>query len=158
LKFSIGLPPAFRFRSVVLSHGWPDLPPFSFDHRSETLHCPILLGGRKIVRAAFSQKGRSLVVEVPGVTTLDGPRRSELSRAARSIFRLDQEMQPFYAAAARHPDFRWIRRLGAGRLLRAPSAFEDTVKMICTTNCSWALTKNMTRNLRWRRKRKNSTA
>jgi len=36
---------------------------------------------------------------------------------------------------------------GAGRLLRAPTVFEDVVKMICTTNCSWALTEIMVGNL-----------
>jgi N-glycosylase/DNA lyase len=35
----------------------------------------------------------------------------------------------------------------AGRMLRAPSVFEDVVKMICTTNCSWALTTIMVENL-----------
>ena len=29
--------------------------------------------------------------------------------------------------------------LNAGRLLRSPTVFEDLVKTICTTNCSWAL-------------------
>jgi N-glycosylase/DNA lyase len=32
-------------------------------------------------------------------------------------------------------------------MLRAPSVFEDIVKMICTTNCSWALTETMVGNL-----------
>jgi len=32
-------------------------------------------------------------------------------------------------------------------MLRAPTVFEDIVKMICTTNCSWALTKLMAQNL-----------
>ena len=35
----------------------------------------------------------------------------------------------------------------AGRLLRSPTVYEDLVKTICTTNCSWALTKKMTANL-----------
>jgi 3-methyladenine DNA glycosylase/8-oxoguanine DNA glycosylase len=35
----------------------------------------------------------------------------------------------------------------AGRMLRAPSVFEDIVKMICTTNCSWSLTETMVNNL-----------
>jgi N-glycosylase/DNA lyase len=45
------------------------------------------------------------------------------------------------------PDFSWIAASGAGRLLRAPTVFEDTVKMICTTNCSWALTDKMINGL-----------
>jgi N-glycosylase/DNA lyase len=32
-------------------------------------------------------------------------------------------------------------------LLRAPTLFEDVVKMLCTTNCSWALTVTIIRNL-----------
>jgi N-glycosylase/DNA lyase len=35
----------------------------------------------------------------------------------------------------------------AGRMLRAPSVFEDVVKMICTTNCSWSLTETIIENL-----------
>jgi len=147
LKFSIGLPPAFRFRSVVLSHGWADLPPFSFDHRTGSLACILPLGGRKVSRVEFSQSGRNLVINIPGENALPPARRRELTRVARAVFRIDQEMTPFYAAASRHPDFAWVRRLGAGRLLRSPSVFEDTVKMICTTNCSWSLTKILTRNL-----------
>lgn len=32
-------------------------------------------------------------------------------------------------------------------MLRSPTVFEDVVKMICTTNCTWALTKIMVTNL-----------
>jgi len=91
--------------------------------------------------------GRSLVANIPGEKRLVPDRRRELTTVTRAIFRIDQEMKPFYAAAALHREFAWIRRLGAGRLLRAPSVFEDTVKLICTTNCSWSLTKMLTRNL-----------
>ena len=36
---------------------------------------------------------------------------------------------------------------GAGRMLRSPTVFEDLVKMICTTNCSWSLTEKMVTGL-----------
>jgi N-glycosylase/DNA lyase len=32
---------------------------------------------------------------------------------------------------------------GAGRLLRSPTVFEDVVKTICTTNCTWSATVRM---------------
>ena len=32
-------------------------------------------------------------------------------------------------------------------MLRSPTVFEDLVKMICTTNCSWALTEKMVTGL-----------
>src|SRR5207245_2481087 len=41
----------------------------------------------------------------------------------------------------------WVIEKGAGRMLRSPTVFEDLVKTICTTNCSWGLTKNMVTNL-----------
>lgn len=41
----------------------------------------------------------------------------------------------------------WVRERRAGRLLRSPTVFEDLVKTICTTNCSWSLTKKMVSNL-----------
>jgi N-glycosylase/DNA lyase len=65
------------------------------------------------------------------------------------MLRLDETLDPFYARARRvaRPDLRWTERVGAGRLLRSPTVFEDLVKMICTTNCSWALTRIMTRAL-----------
>lgn len=34
----------------------------------------------------------------------------------------------------------WGAALGAGRMLRSPTVWEDVVKTLCTTNCSWGLT------------------
>jgi 3-methyladenine DNA glycosylase/8-oxoguanine DNA glycosylase len=32
---------------------------------------------------------------------------------------------------------------GAGRMVHAPTVFEDVIKTVCTTNCSWSLTTRM---------------
>mgnify|MGYP003694276423 CR=1 FL=1 len=53
----------------------------------------------------------------------------------------------FIACWPQDNDFNWIPTQGAGRLLRSPTVFEDLVKMICTTNCSWALTQKMVTGL-----------
>jgi len=45
--------------------------------------------------------------------------------------------------AAGDPTLAWAAA-GAGRMLRSPSVFEDVVKTVCTTNCSWAMTTKMT--------------
>ena len=68
-------------------------------------------------------------------------------RQAKICFRLDEDYSTFYSEARRYPQYRWIPRTGSGRLLRSPTVFEDVVKMICTTNCSWALTEVMVENL-----------
>jgi N-glycosylase/DNA lyase len=65
----------------------------------------------------------------------------------RRMLRLDDNIDEFYRLLATDNDFDWIPTQGAGRLLRSPTVFEDLVKMICTTNCSWALTKKMVTGL-----------
>ncbi|MGI9166458.1 MAG: DNA-3-methyladenine glycosylase family protein, partial [Pyrinomonadaceae bacterium] len=65
----------------------------------------------------------------------------------RHMLRLDDDMTVFYRAMKAHPDFAWVSNDGAGRMLRSPTVFEDLVKMICTTNCSWALTDKMVTGL-----------
>ncbi|MGH9880703.1 MAG: DNA-3-methyladenine glycosylase family protein [Pyrinomonadaceae bacterium] len=70
-----------------------------------------------------------------------------LLRDVRHMLRLDDDMQTFYRSVNAVPDFEWIAKSGAGRMLRSPTVFEDLVKMICTTNCSWALTEKMVTGL-----------
>jgi 3-methyladenine DNA glycosylase/8-oxoguanine DNA glycosylase len=53
---------------------------------------------------------------------------------------MEEDFTSFHAEARSHPEYRWIARCRAGRLLRAPTVFEDAIKMICTTNCTWGLT------------------
>jgi len=67
----------------------------------------------------------------------------KIVRDVRHMFRLDDDLKQFYQLTSTEPEFAWIAEQGAGRLLRSPTVFEDLVKMICTTNCSWALTQKM---------------
>jgi 3-methyladenine DNA glycosylase/8-oxoguanine DNA glycosylase len=77
-----------------------------------------------------------------------GKRAAEnIVRDVRHMFRLDDDLREFYHQMALHAEFAWIADQGAGRLLRSPTVFEDLVKMICTTNCSWALTLKMVSGL-----------
>jgi 3-methyladenine DNA glycosylase/8-oxoguanine DNA glycosylase len=62
--------------------------------------------------------------------------------AVRHVLRLDEDLSGFYALARSDPDLAWVTG-GAGRMLQSPTVFEDVVKTVCTTNCSWALTKRM---------------
>jgi N-glycosylase/DNA lyase len=76
----------------------------------------------------------------------EGARR-ELAGQIRTCLRMDEDFTEFHREARAHPRYRWIASCGAGRMLRAPTVFEDAVKMICTTNCTWALTTLMVSNL-----------
>ena len=59
---------------------------------------------------------------------------------------MNQDLSGFYEKASADPDLAWAAA-GAGRMLGSPSVFEDVVKTICTTNCSWGLTTKMVREL-----------
>src|SRR5918992_530428 len=145
MKIPISTPRNFNFRRTVMSHGWYDLPPFEFDNQKWTLARVIDLGSTKPVTVTITEaKGGMLVSTSRQV----GKRAADkIVRDVRHMFRLDDDMNGFYEAVADEPEFAWIAAEGAGRLLRSPTVFEDLVKMICTTNCSWALTEKMVRNL-----------
>jgi len=70
-----------------------------------------------------------------------------IERDVRHMLRLDDDLVGFYKMMSVSADFEWIARAGAGRLVRSPTVFEDLVKTICTTNCSWALTVKMVQGL-----------
>jgi 3-methyladenine DNA glycosylase/8-oxoguanine DNA glycosylase len=53
--------------------------------------------------------------------------RSHLARTVAHMFRLDEDLSGFYAVVSEDGDLSWCAR-GAGRMLRAPSVFEDIVK------------------------------
>jgi N-glycosylase/DNA lyase len=61
------------------------------------------------------------------------------------------DVTALHARVVEDPDLAWIAACGAGRLLRAPTVWEDLVKLVLTTNCSWTLTTRMTGALvsRW---------
>ena len=98
--------------------------------------------------------GRALRISLDG--RLGQGLAQEAQRQLRTALGLDDDLEPFWRRILElepHrerrglPDLRWAAARGAGRLLRSPTVFEDLVKMLCTTNCSWALTRSMSRNL-----------
>src|SRR5690606_8729044 len=72
---------------------------------------------------------------------------AKLTAAIEHIFRFDENLSDFYRLARRQKGFGWVARSKAGRFLRSPTVFEDLIKSLCTTNCSWALTEIMVKNL-----------
>src|ERR1051326_2547007 len=135
----------FNFKRTIVSHGWYGLLPFALDSENWTLTRVIDLEPKPPVTIAMSSGKNHIRVTTSRLLT--EAQTAKVIRDARHILRLDDDLQPFYVATAAEPDFDWIGTQGAGRLLRSPTVFEDLVKMICTTNCSWALTEIMVGNL-----------
>jgi N-glycosylase/DNA lyase len=140
----IEAPPGFDFPRTLRSHGWYDLAPFEpVDER--TLARVLDAGGAEPV-TVFITGGRE-GLRVSAAARLGARARARVERDVRHVFRLDDRLEEFYALVGGDPDFGWVARDGAGRLLRSPTVYEDLVKSVLTTNCSWSLTKKMAAGL-----------
>jgi len=140
-EITIPIPTGFSFQRTIISHGWCELPPFSIDEPNWELWRVIDLGARAPVTVSLT--GRKRQVRIKPSRNLGHADTAQVLRDVRHILRLDDDLQTFYKIMTGDPDFSWIAQQGAGRMLRSPTVFEDLVKMICTTNCSWSLTKIM---------------
>ena len=122
---------------TISSHGVADLPPNRIDEEARTLEVTVRAGSGK-PRTAVVSEGRSGYAEV----AVSGGSTDALLETVRHMLRLDEDLSPFYGVAAADPELAWVAR-GAGRMLRSPTVFEDVVKTICTTNCTWSATVRM---------------
>ncbi len=145
MQISIATPRTFNFKRTIISHGWCELLPFEIDRGRWALTRTLHLGDRVPVTIYITAGSRALRINTSGVI---GKKASEnIVVQVRHMLRLDDDMTAFYGAMKADADFEWVSEEGAGRMLRSPTVFEDLVKMICTTNCSWALTEKMVTGL-----------
>ncbi len=129
-------------RRVIASHGLVDLPPMDVDRTTWTLRVTLPVdGGRpRTVEVRHGSAGHA-AVEAAGPPLAAAEGEALLERVGW-LLRLDADLSSFYALAADDPDLAWATT-GAGRLVRSPTVFEEVVKTICTTNCSWSATERM---------------
>jgi 3-methyladenine DNA glycosylase/8-oxoguanine DNA glycosylase len=142
MLLKIPTPPDFSFERTAFSHGWTGLLPFEVDPKA-TMIIRVLEIGTGGPPITVSIPGAKRAVNVRGARAVGVRAARSIERDVRHMLRLDDDLTAFYGAMQSDPDFEWIPRAGAGRLVRSPTVFEDLVKSLCTTNCTWALTKVM---------------
>jgi 3-methyladenine DNA glycosylase/8-oxoguanine DNA glycosylase len=131
------------FARTVLSHGVADLPPNAIERDGSRMETVLPAGGRAwVLRLRPTKRGDEATLQAPG-TAPPKELRPELLDQVRHMLRLDDDLSPFYAAADDDPELSWVVEQGAGRMVRSPTVFEDVVKTICTTNCTWSATERM---------------
>jgi N-glycosylase/DNA lyase len=135
----------FNFRRTVYSHGWYDLSPFELDKENWILTRVFDVENALPVAASIREADGGLEIEICGEA--DEKTVEKVIKDFRHCLRLDEDYSQFYRLTDKNKHFRWISETASGRLLRSPTVFEDLIKTICTTNCSWALTKKMVANL-----------
>jgi N-glycosylase/DNA lyase len=140
----VAVPAGFRLDPTVRGHGWYDLPPFRWDGDGGLTFLHVRAGDEVLeVQVREAAGARALALEVASTRPLGEPALDEAVRVTREVLMLDLDLEPFHHLADADPAFLWVRPAGAGRLLRSPTVFEDLVKLICTTNCTWSATHRM---------------
>ncbi|HEX2241637.1 MAG TPA: Fe-S cluster assembly protein HesB [Actinomycetota bacterium] len=131
--------PVDLWRTIV-SHGVASLPPMFVDEEERVLEVT-LKAGRATRTVRVRETSGAASVEILG-PQLSERGRTEVRDAVAHILRLDEDLSDFYSKAATDPDLAWASA-GAGRMVRSPTVFEEIVKTICTTNCTWSATERM---------------
>jgi 3-methyladenine DNA glycosylase/8-oxoguanine DNA glycosylase len=138
VRFRLDTPAGFNLATVARSHGWYDLPPFSWD--GTRLGFVVRAGGAVHDVAVTVDDGALAVTAKPGGAAAV---RDAVRATVATMLRLDEDLAPLYALTDGDPSLAYARTHAVGRLLRAPTAWEDVIKMLLTTNCSWSLTRVM---------------
>jgi 3-methyladenine DNA glycosylase/8-oxoguanine DNA glycosylase len=123
------------FRRTLLSHGVADLLPNRIAPDGSRLDTVLSTSTGPVAVALTSQRADTATLAAAGP-------KDEVVDQVRFMLRLDEDLSGFYAVARADPNLAWTAT-GAGRMLRSPTVFEDVVKTICTTNCTWAATVRM---------------
>lgn len=106
------------FACTIASHGVAELPPNKIDLAERVLETTLpARGGSRTVR--ITARGKKL--------SIDGSVDPKLTKTVAHMFRLDEDLSGFYELVRDDPALDWCAS-GAGRMLRAPTVFEDVVK------------------------------
>ncbi len=128
-------------RLTVMSHGWAQLPPWSWDPAAGRLTRAERVGGTTGTVVVKQSDPLSLSVTIEGFVPAD--HRELLRRVRRWV---SAEWDPAPAVASLRPalpDEAALIEQGAGRILRCSSFYEDFVKTVLTINTSWSATLRM---------------
>jgi N-glycosylase/DNA lyase len=132
------------FVRTIVSHGVAELPPNRLDLETRVLETTLpVTGGARTLRLTAARGKLRVDVVAGGAGARVG---AALTKTVAHMFRLDEDLSVFYAAVYEDAELAWCAQ-GAGRMLRAPTVFEDVVKTICTTNTAWSGTRKMTHAL-----------
>ena len=131
---------------TLVSHGFHELAPMTLDEQARTLSLTLRMPRGRPRRVMIGQGPRRTALVTTAGSSPSAATGASIAGQVARLLHLDHDLASFYAVAAEDPDLAWATT-GAGRMLRSPSVWEDVIKTLCTTNCSWGLTLTMVRAL-----------
>jgi 3-methyladenine DNA glycosylase/8-oxoguanine DNA glycosylase len=113
------------FGRTIASHGVAELPPNRLDLEARVLETtlPIPRGARTI--QLTERRGKLRIDALAG--SIGERARDALTTTVAHMFRFDENLFDFYTLVKEDGELSWCAA-GAGRMLRAPTVFEDVVK------------------------------
>ena len=136
-----------NLESTVKSHGWVNLPPFTWDEQKKKLHRHENINGKQ-VELILTQKSEKIVCSCYSSSLLSKPDKRLLRERFFYMVGREIELDPFISLAKTlDPQIYKLANRGWGRFLRGTSLFEDVVKTLFTTNASWQFTQLMCHRL-----------
>jgi len=145
-RFELAVAKPFELPLAVTGHGWYDLAPHRYQTGAARFET-VIAYGEAAYDVAVEQRGAKLVASIDGAGAADAAARAAVRAALRRILRLDHDFAPFWKRCQEWPSVRWAAKRGGGRLLASATLFEDLLKLLFTTNCSWAATRLMAQRL-----------
>lgn len=145
MMLTLSARPPFSLSTVLNSHGWIQLAPFSQINDTVGFKYVDRLNTGQVVEMWIEETEDGVKVEVDA--QLHEAERVEITRKINWMLGLDQDFSAFYKIIQREPKLASVEKRAQGRVLRSPTLFEDVVKTILTTNTSWAGTIRMVENL-----------
>jgi 3-methyladenine DNA glycosylase/8-oxoguanine DNA glycosylase len=117
------------FARTIASHGVAELPPNRLDLEARVLETtlPIPRGARTI---RLTERRHKLRIDAVA-DRVDERARGALTTTVSRMFRFEENLFDFYKLVKEDGELSWCA-VGAGRMLRGPTVFEDVVKTICT--------------------------
>jgi len=136
-QVSVAPPTDFHFEPTVNSHGWDRLEPFKLDRETQVLRRIERLPSQS-ARLEISQgEGQEAVqVSVHSEAPLTDEDRNSVRSLVKHCLSFDWDLSECYAQVAQDPHYRFIKDRGLGRLLVAPSMWENLVKTVFLTNAN----------------------
>ena len=127
---------------TLAAHGWRRLLPFVWQEDTQTLERVEELADKSIAPFRIREAEGHILVEVEGKGE-----EVEALRLVRRMLQLDLPIDGFHNYCRTRPELSHIIACKKGRMLRSSTLFEDALKVIATSNTTWAQTIAMTARL-----------
>ena len=145
MDFTLAAQPPFSLQSVLRSHGWVQLAPFSAQSPYQKFTYVSQLKNSRVTFWHVQSDADGVRVTVDG--DANEAEQAEISQKLSRMLDLERDLAPFYAIAEQEPKLSYVAERARGRILRSATLFEDTVKTILTTNTAWSGTIRMVQAL-----------